>query len=112
MTKKKTKKKVSKKKTKTKAKKKPTEISFAVYMRNNGDGSGSPCFFPDEEAAEAYAGEDDERYCEDISTFTLMVDEKGNLVQPPKTKIRDDGVLIEDYKIGKYHYNDPTDWSC
>jgi hypothetical protein len=95
----------------TKKKTKPRQITFAIYMENNGDGSASARIFPDEETAEAFAEKDDERYCDDISSYTILVDSKGNLVAPPKTKLNDDGVLIEDYKIGKYSYNDPTDYS-
>jgi hypothetical protein len=53
-----------------------------VYMKNNGDGSASPCFFNSEDAAEKYAENDDERYCEDIDRHTLEFDENGNLLTP------------------------------
>ena len=62
------------------------KITFAVYMRNNGDGSGSPMFFRDEASAEKYAENHDERMCEDIEMHTIEVDANGQLVMDDEEK--------------------------
>lgn len=96
----------SKAKPKTKvATPKGLKITFAVYVANQGDGSASARIFPDEETAEKFASKDDERYCDDISSMTIFVDDKGNLLPPPETKMREDGVLIEE-KIGKCYLHE------
>jgi len=91
------------------------EITFAIYVENGGDGSASARIFPSVEAAEAFVNDEtqysDERFCDgDISNCTILVDEAGNLVAPPKTRIREDGLLIENFTLGKHTYDDPCDW--
>ncbi len=58
------------------------KVKFWYYMQNNGDGSASPLFFNSEKAAEAYAENDNERYCDDISFEELEFDIGGNLLTP------------------------------
>ena len=67
-------------------KKKTIKVKFAVYTRNNGDGSSSPSFFKSVEAAEKYAENDDERNCDDVEMHTLEFDLDGNLLTPEPTR--------------------------
>jgi hypothetical protein len=60
------------------------QIKLIVFIQNLGDGSCAVRFFNSEEDAEAYAGDDDERYCDDIYPVTLEVDESGKLLNPDK----------------------------
>ena len=62
-------------------------VKFGYYVQNNGDGSASVLFFKNEESAEAYAGDDDERFTDgDCGTQTLEFDEEGNLLTPERKK--------------------------
>lgn len=87
------------------------KITFAVYVCNAGDGSAYAKIFTNEEEAEKFASKDEERFCDDISTYVIYVDKEGRLLPPPNKKLREDGVLIEDFKAGKYVFNNPTDWT-
>jgi len=65
-------------------------ITFWTYTKNCGDGSCVVCFFNSAEEAEDYAGDDDERYCEDIESHTLQLDENHRILNPDK-RLRLDG---------------------
>lgn len=49
------------------------KINLGIYVRNNGDGSGSVSFFRNSEDAEKAAEGDDERYCDDTYDHTIEV---------------------------------------
>lgn len=67
--------------------KKTFKVTFGYYVQNNGDGSASVLFFKNEENAEKYAGDDDERFTDgDCGTETLEFDEGGNLLTPEPKK--------------------------
>ena len=72
----------AKKKPAKKAAAKKIKIKLAYYIKNAGDGSAYIKFFNSEADAEDYAKDDDERYCDDIGTKELIVDEKGHLLNP------------------------------
>ncbi len=64
-----------------KAKRRTAKIKFAVYMNNNGDGSASPRFFANEKLAEEAASQDDERFCDDVSSHEFVIDlETGTVI--------------------------------
>lgn len=50
------------------------KINFVVYTENGGDGSAYPIFLQNKEQAEAIAGTDSERFCEDIQEESLEID--------------------------------------
>ena len=50
-------------------------IKVWTYVENLGDGSCAVRFFSTREAAEEFAAEDDERFCDDINLETLEFDE-------------------------------------
>lgn len=59
------------------------KVKFSYYIQNNGDGSCSVKFFNSDEAAEEYAKNDDERFCDgDVFTKELEFDEAGKLLTP------------------------------
>jgi hypothetical protein len=63
------------------------KVKFGYYVQNNGDGSASVLFFKNEANAEAYAGDDDERFTDgDTGEKTLEFDEEGNLLTPERKK--------------------------
>lgn len=65
------------------------KVKIWVYMENCGDGSCVARFFNLEKDAEAYAGNDNERFCEDIVFEELQIDElTGKLLNPPLAKDR------------------------
>jgi hypothetical protein len=53
---------------------KTLRVLFATYVKNNGDGSVSVQFYPDEETAELVAEKHDERFGEDIRSHELEID--------------------------------------
>lgn len=55
------------------------KLNFQIFIQNNGDGSASTIFFNEEKEAEAYAGEDDERLCDDIFPKTITVNGLGKI---------------------------------
>lgn len=66
---------------------KTVKVKFGYYVQNNGDGSASVLFFKNAENAEAYAGDDDERFTDgDTGEETLEFDLDGNLLTPERTK--------------------------
>lgn len=70
---------------------KTVKVSFAVYMRSNGDGSASPIFYANEELAEKAAEKDDERFGDDVTTMELEIDlATGKIVSGVKTKVEED----------------------
>lgn len=75
-----------------------TQVKFAVYISNQGDGSCLPQFFRNEEEAELAAERDDERYCEDVGTYTLSFDDDGNLLLDSRgvTYLLNSGKTLED----------------
>lgn len=90
------------------------KITFTVFMQSNGDGSASPMFFPNKEAAEKFAAalpDYCDRLCDDIGEFSIIIDDEGNLVQPHNTILDEERVLRENYSIGRHRYNKPTDYS-
>lgn len=59
------------------------KLDFWFYIQNAGDGSAYVRFFNSEADAEAYAENDDERYCDDICQESLEFDSKtGKLTNP------------------------------
>lgn len=60
------------------------KVKVWTYVENLGDGSCAVRFFNSREEAEAFAGEDDERYCDDINPETLEFDDNGVLLNPDK----------------------------
>lgn len=64
------------------------KVKFGYYVQNNGDGSASVFFFKNQANAEAYAGDDDERFTDgDTGEQTLEFDEEGNLLTPERKKV-------------------------
>lgn len=92
------------------------EVKFAYAVKNGGDGSAFIQIFKTEAEAEKYLADDDERFCDDVSTASFFIDEKGNILQPPNTKLVD-GTIYNNYKLPKHKapgfhfYTDKTDWS-
>lgn len=77
------------------------KITLGVWMRNAGDGSCFPIFFSSEKEAENVANKieeqssyDLERYCDDIMSVTIEVDENGKLLNTPY--FDEDGDLVYD----------------
>jgi hypothetical protein len=63
------------------------KVKFGYYVQNNGDGSASVLFFKNLANAEAYAGDNDERFTDgDTGEKTLEFDEDGNLLTPERKK--------------------------
>lgn len=59
------------------------KLNAWLYIQNAGDGSCYVRFFNSEEDAEAYAENDDERYCDDIAQVSLEFDpQTGKLLNP------------------------------
>ena len=56
------------------------KIKVYYYISNCGDGSCAVHFFNSEQEAEDYASQDDERFCEDIQSRILEIDECGRLL--------------------------------
>lgn len=60
------------------------KLGLHIFVQNNGDGSASPVFFNTRKEAEDYAGEDDERLCDDIMKETIILNGLGQIKDIPK----------------------------
>lgn len=58
------------------------KVRIWCYIENQGDGSAVPRFFNSKQKAEAFAKNDNERYCEDIQYRDLEFDTQGKLLNP------------------------------
>lgn len=87
-------------------------VKYWEYVASSGDGSCSVYQFRTQELAEKYAENDRERFCDDISEVSFLINLDGTLVTDPSVEIvydptyGDDKICNDCKKTYTEHFKD------